>query len=509
MKELINRKKAACLALGCFFIFQLFAQENYIFHRIGLANGSYESLQSMGLETASNEFFMVGLTADSLTSNWNLVSLKVTKDSVIPMKRLFSIDSNMILGAQGTAFEHNGNYVAGGLISYVGQIAAAIYKYNPQTGDTIFCKYLVKEAWTILNQGKLTNDGNYMFIGRTDEFDPAGDYYVVKTDTLGNILWERRYGTAYYDNGLGITPTPDGGYLLFGSSDGYGEGVGIYSNGLLIKIDDNGSEEWRTNWGGQFNDCNWSVDVAPNGDIVAGGCIAEEFAGAYDAYIRKMDQDGQLLWDTTFVYDSILQSTPTVFFKIQFDIDKIIAAGYGAVYFTDSNYHHTAPWLTIFDQDGTVLSNRGYTSFFNGPTSSAWFEDIRPTKDGGYIAGGQYHPAAGDTGNQDMFVLKLDSAGCEYPGCQPPLSIAEPEQMAAINFTAYPNPFNAGITFDVGESSAKEIIITDIRGVLVDRLKLTDNQSKVVWKNANLSSGVYIARAMTDNGFHTIKVVKQ
>lgn len=146
-------------------MFQISAQEKYMFHRFGLADGSYESLQSMRLETDSNQFFMVGLTADSLTSSWNLVSLKVNKDSITALKRLFSIDSNMILGAQGTAFAHNGKYVGGGLVSFQEQIAAAIFKYDPNSGDTVFCKYLEKDSMTRFRQGKLAHGGNYIFRG--------------------------------------------------------------------------------------------------------------------------------------------------------------------------------------------------------------------------------------------------------------------------------------------------------------------------------------------------------
>tara|TARA_B110000046_G_scaffold182845_1_gene217693 strand:+ start:256 stop:819 length:564 start_codon:yes stop_codon:yes gene_type:complete len=150
---------------AAFFVFQISAQEKYMFHRFGLADGSYESLQSMRLETDSNQFFMVGLTADSLTSSWNLVSLKVNKDSITALKRLFSIDSNMILGAQGTAFAHNGKYVGGGLVSFQEQIAAAIFKYDPNSGDTVFCKYLEKDSMTRFRQGKLAHGGNYIFRG--------------------------------------------------------------------------------------------------------------------------------------------------------------------------------------------------------------------------------------------------------------------------------------------------------------------------------------------------------
>ena len=225
------------------------------------------------------------------------------------------------------------------------------------------------------------------------------------------------------------------------------------------------------------------------------------------AYVRKMDDEGNLLWDTLFNANTINGTYPTVFYKIQFtENDLFIAAGEGGIYFNDSNYH-SAPYLVIFDLNGTVLSNRGYTSFFNGP-SSAWFEDIRPTKDGGYIAGGQYHPTAGDTGKQDMFVLKLDGAGCEYPGCQPPLSVAELKASKALGVSAYPNPFNTGITFDVGQAEVDEIIITDIRGVLVDRIIMEDKQSKATWNSGKMAAGVYIAKISSSTGALSLKVIK-
>ena len=43
------------------------------------------------------------------------------------------------------------------------------------------------------------------------------DYFVMKVDYNGNIIWQKRYGTEGYDFGQ-ITPAADGGYLLTGSS---------------------------------------------------------------------------------------------------------------------------------------------------------------------------------------------------------------------------------------------------------------------------------------------------
>ena len=248
------------------------------------------------------------------------------------------------------------------------------------------------------------------------------------------------------------------------------------------------------------------MDVSKNGDIVTFGCFTTEFNTSLRGYIRKMDDSGSLIWDRIFERD-LVKGYPR-FFRAGLVLTngRIIAAGPGSIAFSDSNAHN-APWVVILDSNGKVLSNRGYTSIFNGPLSAAEFEDIRPTVDGGFIAGGMYLPYAGDTGNQDMFVLKLDSAGCEYPGCQPPLGIQTPKQ-ESVSFTVYPNPFNTGITFDVGQAEVDEIIITDIRGVLVDRIIMDDKQSKATWNSGKMAAGIYIATISITKGALSLKVIK-
>ena len=51
--------------------------------------------------------------------------------------------------------------------------------------------------------------------------------------------------------------------------------------------------------------------------------------------------------------------------------------------------------------------------------------DIIPTSDTGIIACGFVIPALPDTGIQSAWVIKLDSIGCEWAGCDTTVGIEE------------------------------------------------------------------------------------
>ena len=80
-----------------------------------------------------------------------------------------------------------------------------------------------------------TNRGQYLVNGITDTFG-AGlyDFYLIKTDSYGNMLWSQTYGDVDEDMGVSVIQTNDGGYALTGVT-GYDIGVSI-GDVWLIKI---------------------------------------------------------------------------------------------------------------------------------------------------------------------------------------------------------------------------------------------------------------------------------
>src|SRR5882672_10654437 len=70
-----------------------------------------------------------------------------------------------------------------------------------------------------------TSDGGFILTGQSMSFsDSDGDIYVVKTNSSGFIQWEKHYGSSELDGGNCIIESPDGGYLIIGHTEGWGNG---------------------------------------------------------------------------------------------------------------------------------------------------------------------------------------------------------------------------------------------------------------------------------------------
>ncbi|MEZ5012856.1 MAG: hypothetical protein R2794_01060 [Chitinophagales bacterium] len=94
--------------------------------------------------------------------------------------------------------------------------------------------------------------------GDVSEFIGGGDIWLVKTDLLGNIIWENVYGGSDYDQPKDLIPMQDGGVMLIGNtrSDDFDitEFWGGYNDIWLIKIDESGNLEWGKTYGGSDSD---------------------------------------------------------------------------------------------------------------------------------------------------------------------------------------------------------------------------------------------------------------
>ena len=248
-----------------------------------------------------------------------------------------------------------------------------------------------------------------------------GDYWLIKSDTSGNILWTKTYGGVDEEDASDMKQTPDGGFILFGSTSTIsvsGEVVGNHGgyDFWLVKIDSLGTIEWSKCLGGSCDDEAYKIDLTQDGGFICIGYSCSNDGdvtvnhGMYDIWIVKLDQTGTILWQNSFGGTSIdwgmcVHSTS--------DGGAIVG---GAISSVDGNiqcnYHggNGDIWVAKLDSFGDIEWQKCF-----GGTGYESVVSIIPTDDGGYIYTGVTNSNDGDVsgnhGDDDVWVVKLDNFG--------------------------------------------------------------------------------------------------
>ena len=148
------------------------------------------------------------------------------------------------------------------------------------------------------------NDGSLLVVGSKDYYDEAGkDIYLIKTDSLGNMIWEKTFGSsgAYDEIAYSIHPAYPTGYLICASTNSRDNG---WFDPQVIKIDYDGNMQWSAIYNGSSHGhTRWSSTPTFDGGAVIIGTTTyfqNEPGSDEDIMIIKIDQNGQQLWDRAF-----------------------------------------------------------------------------------------------------------------------------------------------------------------------------------------------------------------
>jgi len=140
---------------------------------------------------------------------------------------------------------------------------------------------------------ELTSDGGYIIFGTTENHGAMSlDFYLLKTDSLGNKEWEQTFGGSGDEVGKSVKQTTDGGFILSGFTNSFGSGN---SDFYVVKTDASGNKEWEQTFGGLNNDYGWSVDEASDGGFVIGG-VEWSFNSTVQMFMVKTDSQGNRIF---------------------------------------------------------------------------------------------------------------------------------------------------------------------------------------------------------------------
>jgi hypothetical protein len=113
-----------------------------------------------------------------------------------------------------------------------------LYKKISTSGNIQFTKIIGDE--TLPEEGNAictTSDGGLLIMG-TSGLDDARDYYMIKLNHLGDVMWSKVFGSKKPDRGVSVKQVTDGSYVILGSTT-----LGGLNTIMLMKTDSQGNIE--------------------------------------------------------------------------------------------------------------------------------------------------------------------------------------------------------------------------------------------------------------------------
>jgi len=232
--------------------------------------------------------------------------------------------------------------------------------------------------------------GGYLLSGTTESFGSGmKDWLVVKTDENFTPIWARAIGYPSTDeSGVNviINEFSTGDVMLSGF-----QFIGGH-RGRAVLLDQNGIPQWTLAINGSQTTPREAVET-PDGKILISGTCNVPAGSSDDAFILKVDFDGNVEWSTRF--DGGIQN----------DHFQSVTVGVNGNYFAVGNsmgYNGThAGHLVELGPDGTVINQR----FYNNNTLFA-FLSIVNNPDGSFLLTG--HENLGSTINGIVMKVNPD-----------------------------------------------------------------------------------------------------
>jgi len=277
-------------------------------------------------------YSLSGISGDKTQANWGVYDYWIVKTDSLGNKQwdkdLGGIDGDVLLSLQQTS---DGGYILGGW-SYSGisgdksQNTWGVADYwivkTDSLGNKIWDKNFGGIYQDFLYSVQQTSDGGYILggssnSGNTGDKTQAGwgdhDYWIVKTDSLGNKIWDKDFGGANYDELISLQQTSDKGYILGGYSNSNISGdktQNSYGGNdfWIVKIDSLGNKQWDKDFGGAGEEDEFgnAVQTSDGGYLFAGtsysfisGTKTENNLGPEQSWVLKTDSSGNVLWDKT------------------------------------------------------------------------------------------------------------------------------------------------------------------------------------------------------------------
>jgi len=331
-----------------------------------------------------------------------------------------------------------------------------------------------------------------------------GDIAILKTDSIGNVLWWQNYGGVGRDFPAEIEKLYDQGFIITGYSTSFTPHAAAY----FVRVDSLGTVKWEKTVSGQTNYCGNYIHLLNDTQYVLNGCVSDTSIAANDdteAVTYYAVSDSSINYPTRFfVHHTTRYGLNYILINPTGNIvsfgtikDSVTGVYLGLI----ASYSLTG----IFQWERKVyIDAREYHQFNDGKIST----------DGGIVLVGE---TFGSTHTEDIWLVKLDSLGCLFPGCNLYENIQDltpPKQQLGLKI--YPNPVVDKATLIIENSSdyrgeSASVVIFDVLGCEVFRTSyyFDGYLPQVPITLADKPPGLYSVRvSVKGEAFGELKLVK-
>jgi len=258
---------------------------------------------------------------------------------------------------------------------------------------------------------------------KTESSRGASDFWIFKTDSQLNIVWQRTIGGNKMDFLQDMILTSDSCILLFGGSvsDSSGEkSSNGYGNGdyWLVKISNNGTFLWDLDIGGSEFDEGVAVIELSDGTLLLGGSSMSDSSGLRTQFLRgfkdiwlvRIDQQGNLLWDRAFGGNGFESMLGMTLLNDTLVIMTGMSNSTASFEKTSNGYGNWDIWVVCADLNGDLI----WETTLGGSMDDRGFPLV--TGDYIYIVGSSDSDISGtksenSKGGSDIWITKLNQTG--------------------------------------------------------------------------------------------------
>jgi len=335
----------------------------------------------------------------------------------------------------------NGGYCYVGEMDTVNQNPVHFIIRFDANMDTLWTKIIPNDSvyWEKFGQMLETSDHGFVIVGGKEITQNNLWVMLVKTDSMGNMLWKKTIAMPNMSGGAQIIETSDKGFLINGysSSDAYKDG-----SPFIIKTDSTGNVIWVKNIGGDEYDGAGYLAATHDGNYL--------YAYGYSTYtypfnefwkarlnVIKFAPDGNIIWNR--FYDSIRMVLNVVKIQVLPNNDFMVMGLYAER--GDKNFFSS--FLFKFNANGDSLWRKIYylKDGSSGGVDENTLVDNVLNADGGITACG-WVSSDSQIPYQQIWILKTDSNGYA-PGPQNVGIIDLPYLYVGYGgMKVFPNPAN-------------------------------------------------------------------